>query len=601
MRRPAVGDPLWIGQYRVLAELSRGETTRVLLGSGPGDRLVALTLPLSAENAGFRAETAALSAVLEADPDASTPWRASEFQPGPTLHEVSAPLPEPARLRLAAGISADLTQLHSAGVAHGNLDASHVRLTSSRARLVARATGTAPADDLLALGTLLAGETSLPEALRRCLAENPADRPTAAELVEALGPAAAPWPPSVDKLIAEHTAETAQFLDNQPVTPDQTDPVIYQVSDAPTASPRSPISRRRVLIGALALVIAGLAAWLAWPNSPAPDALPPAPQPPLVESGFLVAHGHPEGLQFSHDGRLLATLNADFTIDVLDVGTRKPAGPRLGPFPRARPAGLTFRPDGSALVVAWIDSKQFTAQTWDPRTGQEIGAPLVLDDIDFDSTWATLSPDGTIAVVPMASPRRLELWRVADRTRVGSIETPAAFRGSQFSPDGHTLAVYQWDGHSAHTSQVALWDAASLKPMGGPVVWGDDEQISSFSFTPDSRTLITTSGGDARKPVKVQQWDAATRKELRPRFFLPPAQFDAQPSDALYTMAIAGLDDQHLLALSAGRLAVVGLDGKQQGAGLPGIASLAVSPDRGTVATASASSAETTIHLWRKP
>ncbi|MET9267391.1 hypothetical protein [Amycolatopsis sp. NPDC004079] len=593
MRRPAVGDPLWLGQYRVLAELARDATTRVLLGSGPDDRLVALTLPDQRS-----AEAAALSAVLEADPDASMPWWAQEFVPGPSLQDVPDPLPEPAVLRLAAGIAADLTQLHSAGLAHGRLTASHVRLTSSGARLIARATGDDPADDLLALGALLAAQGALPDALRPCLAENPADRLTAAELLEAIGPSAEPWPPAVEKLIAERTAELAQFLDGQPAP--QNDSVIYQVSDAPPP-PRRPAPRRGILIGALALVIAGLAAWLAWPNPPAPDALPPAPQPPLVESGFLTARGHPQFLAFNHDGRLLATVNADSTMDVLDVVTRKPVGPRLGPFPDTGLTGLAFRPEGSALAASRVRDNQLTTQTWDPRTGRGIGEPLVLENIDHDGSWPALSSDGGVVAVPMSSPRRLELWRVADRTRIGSIETPAAFRNAEFSPDGRTLAIYQRDGHSAHTSQLSLWDTASLRMRGNPIAFAETEQLCCFAFRPDGRTLITTAGGTTGSQPKVRQWDTATHKEIRPAFSLSQDPGNGEMKDAFVIMAVPGLDDQHLVAIATGTVTVRDLDGKQDGAGLPGILNLAVSPDGKTLATTSGSTADTTVHLWRKP
>ncbi|WP_116200636.1 protein kinase family protein [Amycolatopsis circi] len=596
MRRPALGDPLWLGQYRVLAELARNEKTRVLLGSGPDDRLVSLRT--SAAN-GFRTEIAALSVVFDADPDASTPWLAQEFHPGPALRDVPGALPEPAVLRLAAGIAADLTQLHSAGLAHGQLTPSHVRFTSSGARLVARATGDDPTDDLFALGTLLVGQSALPEALRPCLAENPADRPTAAELLEAIGPAVEPWPPAVEKLIAERTAELAQYLDGQPV-PDKTDPVIYQLTDSPDSPPppRRPAPRRGILIGALALVIAGLAAWIAWPD---PPALPPAPQPPLVESGFLTARGDPQLLAFNHDSRLLATVNADFTVDVLDLVTRKPVGPRIGPFPDSGNTGLAFRPDGIALVASWVKDKRFTAQTWDPRTGRKIGEPLVLENIDGYGSWPTLSHDGSVAAVPMASPRRLELWRVADRTRIGSVETPATFRYSQFSPDGRTLAVYEWDGHSAHPSQLDLWDTASLRMRGNPIAFAETERLCCLAFRPDGRTLITTSSGGIGSVQKVRQWDTATHKEIRPAFPLTQDPGNGEMKDGFPTMAVPGMDDQHLIALATGTVTVRDLDGKQDGAGLPGILTLAVSPDGKTLATTSGSTADTTVHLWRKP
>ncbi|WP_337821547.1 WD40 repeat domain-containing protein [Amycolatopsis sp. A1MSW2902] len=344
-------------------------------------------------------------------------------------------------------------------------------------------------------------------------------------------------------------------------------------------------------------MIAGLAAWIAWPDPPAP---PPAPPSPLTESGFLVARGHPQYVTFNHDGRLLATANADFTIDVLDVVTRKPVGPRIGPFPETGLPGMTFRSDGITLATAQVKDNQFTARTWDSRTGREIGEPLVLENIDRGGAWPELSPDGSVAAVPMASPRRTDLWRVADRTRIGSIDTPAAFRVSAFSPDGRTLAVYQWDGHSAHTSQLDLWDTASLKTAGKPIVFSETEPICCLAFRPDGRTLITTSAG-AGAPPQVRQWDTVTHEPLRPAFSLAPAPAYGEMREAYVFMASAGLDDQHLLALAAGTVTVRDLDGHQDGASLPGILSFAVSPDRKTIATTTGSTADTTVHLWRKP
>lgn len=611
MRRPAVDDPLWLGRYRVLAELDRDETARVLLGSGPDHRLVALRLPHLARDNGFRAEAAALnaaSAVLEADPHASTPWLASEFVPGPSLRDVLetvGTLPGPALLRLAAGVAADLARLHDSGLVHGKLKPSAIRLTSGGARLIARATGGEPPDDVFALGSLLAAaaDDALPEAIRPCLAENPADRPTAAELLEALSPSTDPWPDAVEQLIAEHTAQLRQFREDQPEPQDEGGSVIYQVAEPPhqPQPKRRPVPRRRLLIGALALVIAGLAAWLAWPDPPAPDALPPAPPPPLVESGFLVSRGHPQAATFSHDGRLLATLNTDFTLDLLDVATHKPVGQRIGPFPETGLTGLAFLPGDTALVASLLKDNKLTVQSWDPRSARETGEPLVLDHIDTDGGWPTLSDDGSMITVPKSSPRRLELWRVSDHTRVGSVETPGALRYAQFSPDGHRLAVYQWDGHSDHTSQLVLWDPASLRPVGKPIIWVDHERLAYFAFTPDNRGLITTSGGEAHSAAKVRQWDTATQEEVRLAFALAPPIDQRQGGNAYFTMVAPGLDDQHLLALASGALTVHDLDGRQNGAGVPGISSFTVSPDRKTVATTSDSTADRTVHLWHKP
>ncbi|WP_406632213.1 protein kinase family protein [Amycolatopsis sp. WGS_07] len=591
MRRPALDDPLWLGPYRVLAELARGDTSRTLLGSGPDNRLV--TLQLFADHNGFRAEEAVLPGVIAADP----PWLATEFVPGPSLQDVLdtlGALPGPAAPRLAAGVAADLARLHHAGLAHGNLTPSAIRLTTAGARLIARAAGREPADDLLALGSILAASTTdPPEAIRRCLAANP----TAAELLAALGPSTAPWPPAIEQLLAAYTAELGQFLDDHQLP--SGDPVIYQIADPPPPPKRSTAPRRRLLLGALALVIAGLAAWIAWPPEP-PAALPPAPQPPLVESGFLTGRGHPQAVKFSPDSKLLAAAGTDTTIDILDVATRKPVGERIGPIPGSGLTGMAFH--GTTLVTSRLNGdSQLTVQSWDAPTGRETGEPLVIDHIDRDGAWPTLSADGTMLTVPMPSPRRLELWRIADHTRVGRIETPGLFRYAEFSPDGRTLALYQWDGRSSRPSQLELRDATSLKPIGKPITWVDRDRLTSFAFTPDGRTLITTSGGENHTAPTVRQWDTATQEEIRLSFALAPPPGDAPADHLRFTVAAPGLDDQHLLAFTAGTLTVHALDGKQDGPGLPGISSFTISPDRKTVATTSDATVDHTVHLWHAP
>ncbi|MFC3455485.1 hypothetical protein [Amycolatopsis speibonae] len=99
MRPLDASDAREVGRYRLLAELGRGAMGRVLLASGPDGRLVALKqllTPLTHDEgfrARFRLEVAAsrkvsgayTAAVVDADPEAATPWLASVFTPGPTL------------------------------------------------------------------------------------------------------------------------------------------------------------------------------------------------------------------------------------------------------------------------------------------------------------------------------------------------------------------------------------------------------------------------------------------------------------------------------------------------------------------------------------
>jgi eukaryotic-like serine/threonine-protein kinase len=149
----AASDPATIGRYRILAELGRGGMGRVLLGSGPDGRLVAVKLVRAAlvEDEGFRTRFgreveasrkvsgAYTAAVVEADADAEMPWLAAVFVPGPSLHEAvtsAGPLGEESALRLAAGLATALLEIHRVGLVHRDLKPSNVLLTDDGLRVI---------------------------------------------------------------------------------------------------------------------------------------------------------------------------------------------------------------------------------------------------------------------------------------------------------------------------------------------------------------------------------------------------------------------------------------------------------------------------------
>ncbi|WP_162948785.1 serine/threonine-protein kinase, partial [Streptomyces europaeiscabiei] len=185
--------------------------------------------------------------LIDADPDGVPPWLATLYVPGPSLAEAVArrgPLPVPAVLWLMAGVAEALQAIHDEGIVHRDLKPSNVLLAADGPRVIDfgislasgltsnTATGTAvgtpqfmapeqatggdvtTATDVFALGQTAAfaalgvplyGDgpsvsvlyrivhsepdlSVLPQQLRpmmaRCLAVDPADRPTPAEVVE---------------------------------------------------------------------------------------------------------------------------------------------------------------------------------------------------------------------------------------------------------------------------------------------------------------------------------------------------------------------------------------------------------------------------------
>ena len=212
--------------------------------------------------------------VADADPDAAVPWLATAYIAGPSLTEAveeHGVLPASSVAGLAAGLAEGLAAIHAAGVVHRDLKPSNVLLAHDGPRVIdfgisramestmltqtgmimgspgflspeqADGAEVGPPSDIFSLGAVLTfaatGEgpfgtgptpalmyrvvnhepdlARVPEELRalveRCLAKDPADRPTAADLLAELGGGrlAADWlPPPVAATLSRYNAPT---------------------------------------------------------------------------------------------------------------------------------------------------------------------------------------------------------------------------------------------------------------------------------------------------------------------------------------------------------------------------------------------------------
>ncbi|MGW4076897.1 protein kinase domain-containing protein [Streptomyces asiaticus] len=146
-------DPRWIGEYRLLRRLGAGGMGRVFLAHSSRGRTVAVKLVQTelAQQAEFRRRFkqevraaqrvggAWTAPVLDADTEAATPWVATGYIAGPSLHAIvaeSGRLPERTVRILAHGLTQALHDIHDAGLVHRDLKPSNVLVTIDGPRVI---------------------------------------------------------------------------------------------------------------------------------------------------------------------------------------------------------------------------------------------------------------------------------------------------------------------------------------------------------------------------------------------------------------------------------------------------------------------------------
>ena len=235
---------------------------------------------------------------------------------------------------------------------------------------------------------------------------------------------------------------------------------------------------------------------------------------PLQISGYL------SNVIFLRDGRTLASSsdidNGTIILWVLDkqhqVGEPLPDVINLADF--------AYSPDGTKLASVSYDG---TMALWDLSTYQQIGEPLQLTG---NLQGFTFSPDGTKLASVSYDPFTGEdlaiiLWDVETRQQIGvPFQYPAGDISSiVISPNGRTLGLSfnalstGTDGTSKYTGTIIFWDIETHQQIGEPLQVG--RRVSTFAFSPDGRTLVSTSGGRIQSDTStIIFWDVDTHRQI---------------------------------------------------------------------------------------
>ncbi|MEU3917282.1 bifunctional serine/threonine-protein kinase/ABC transporter substrate-binding protein [Streptomyces sp. NPDC029004] len=167
-------DPARLADYRLLGRLGAGGMGVVYLARSVGGSLVALKVIQAeyAEDAGFRerfrreADTARrmtspwVASLVDADPEAASPWLATTFVPGPSLGEAVAahgPLPPRSLRVLGARLAQALGDLHAVGLVHRDVKPGNVLLALDGPRLIDFGVARDPEDTALTSTGIVVG------------------------------------------------------------------------------------------------------------------------------------------------------------------------------------------------------------------------------------------------------------------------------------------------------------------------------------------------------------------------------------------------------------------------------------------------------------
>jgi len=197
---------------------------------------------------------------------------------------------------------------------------------------------------------------------------------------------------------------------------------------------------------------------------------------------------------FSADGRRLLTATIQDGIQAWDLARRTRVGPSTAVYKTRNPFGqVALSPDGRLLAVN--ESLDRRLSLWDVKRRIRLGDPL--PGVTGYVRSLAFSPDGRI--LAWADDRNVILWDVAQRTRITALPRQAGDASLGFSPDGRRLAIAT-DGPQG---RIVLWDVAR-RPSAVPWVTGGD--WGNPVFSPDGRWLAVGSSSG------IGLWDVPTRK-----------------------------------------------------------------------------------------
>ena len=210
---------------------------------------------------------------------------------------------------------------------------------------------------------------------------------------------------------------------------------------------------------------------------------------------YTLAHlDEVQDAEFSQDGTRVVTASADGTAQLWDARTGNPIGAPMRHTDWVHYA--KFSNDGKEVITASWDG---TAGVWDGYTGLSITPKPLGTKGGSRIADASLSPDGTAAVTASYD-GVAQLWNVRTGEKIGPPMAHASnVWTARFSADGAHVVTASADG------TAGVWDSASGNKIGilKDCGTGPCAEVNIAEFSPDGKWIVTGSDDG-----KARIWDA---------------------------------------------------------------------------------------------